>query len=1051
VSLSCLRSREFGGRWWLGAVLALAALPAYTEAAAPVDFNRQIRPILSDRCFACHGPDANHRKAGLRLDDEASAKAESIVPGKPDESPLIARILSTDPDEQMPPPDAHKPLLNAEEIAVFRQWVAEGAKWAKHWAYETPARPTPPAVDGSENAIDQFLQARLQSEGLAATPEASRETLLRRLSLDLIGLPPTPSEVDAFLADTSPNAYEKQVDRLLASPHYGERMAMEWLDGARFADTNGYQNDFNRSMWLWRDWVIRAYNENMPYNQFTVEQLAGDLLPNPTPDQVLATGFSRNNRSNTEGGSIEEEWHVEKVIDRVETTSTVFLGVTMGCARCHDHKYDPISQREFYQFFAFFNGTEDKGFYEETRGNAGPIVRKSSFEQQLKLDQLEESVRQSRAALDAAQSDTGNGFEEWKTKVAQAPTPAIGKSQTLHVPLQGDLGFRTMDTEGIATLGGGEPVWADGILGQALELAGTPESFVDLGQTVQFSRAGKFSVAMWLLPEGPGSAFSKMDDAAKYRGVDLLVGADGELAVHLVSSWPDDAVKVIAEEKLRMGQWSHVCITYEGNSSAEGIRIYIAGRRVKHRTEVGKLSGSIDTQQPLRIGKRSDSAFFKGMIADFRVFDRALTDRKVDSLVEGTLAPSLKAPGLEARTASLMEFFTLRGDDKVTQAREALTKAEEARDKFLNEEVPSAMVMRELPEPRPTYKLVRGQYNAPDTSEQLYPDVPKFLPSLPENMPRNRLALARWLVSPENPLTARVAVNRIWNRFFGQGLVKTLDNFGVQSEAPLHPELLDWLATEFVSTGWDVKGLQKKIVMSAAYRRSSTVTPDLIARDPENRLFARGPRFRMNAEVIRDNALAIGGLLKPRIGGPSVKPYQPDGLWAELAGGAGEGPYVLATGDDLYRRSLYTYRKRTVPHPTLSTFDAPSFELCTVYRARTNTPLQALALLNDTTYVEAARGLAQRMLTEASGDGEARLAYGFRIATGRKPTASETSTLATGLSQYLSTYTNAPDDAKTLIETGESEPDPRVDPVQLAAYTAVAGVMLNLDETITKE
>lgn len=1050
-------SHARSGRWWV-VVAALAVAFAWpvraAETGSTVDFNRQIRPILSDRCFHCHGPDANHRKADLRLDEEASAKASAILPGKPDESPLLARIISSDPDEKMPPADAHKPPLNDEEVALFRRWIAEGAVWANHWAYVKPARPEPPAVQ-QEGAvatpIDKFLQSRLEKEGLQPTGEAPRETLLRRLSLDLIGLPPTPQEIDYFLADTSPNAYEKQVDRLLASPHYGERMAMDWLDGARFADTNGYQNDFNRSMWLWRDWVIEAFNENMPYDQFTVEQLAGDLLPNASDEQRLATGFCRNNRSMTEGGSLEDEWHVEKVIDRVETTSTVFLGLTMGCGRCHDHKYDPISQREFYQFFAFFNGTQDKGFYEETRGNTGPIVRKPDFDDQLKLNELDAAVLKAREALTAAQSGTNSGFDAWKAKVAASPAPAVGRTQTLHAPLSGDLGITTQEGGGSATFGGAAPVWSDGILGPALQLDGTPESYVDLGQSDVFDRDKRFSIAMWLRAEGPGSPFSKMDDAAKFRGVDVMLGAGGELAVHLVHAWPENALKVVTETPFPMNQWAHLCVTYDGSNTPDGIEIFVAGRKVSHRTETNTLTDRVSTTQPIRLGRRSESNFFAGAITDFRVFDRALTERKVNSLIDGTLAKSFQSQPTDTQLVALTEFFTVRGDDVVAKAREELTRAEEAREKYLNDEVPSAMVMQEMDTPRPTYRLVRGQYNAPDTSELLQPNVPAFLPPLPGDVPANRLALARWIVSPENPLTARVAVNRLWNKFFGQGLVKSLDNFGVQSEAPLHPELLDWLATEFIASGWNVKQLQKQMLMSAAYRRSSTVSPELLARDPENRLLARGPRFRLTAEVIRDNALAIGGLLAPKIGGPSVKPYQPEGLWAELAGGAGEGPYVQATGDDLYRRSLYTYRKRTVPHPTLTTFDAPGFELCQVYRARTNTPLQALALLNDTTYVEAARGLAERMLQETAGEPSQRILFGFRLATGRVPTPSEAATLEEGLNGYLTSFGSAPEEAKALIANGESEPAPDLDPVQLAAYTAVAGVLLNLDETISKE
>lgn len=1046
---------RFSSRLATGACLLLAGHAVAEPSAGTVDFNRDIRPILSDRCFACHGPDAAARKANLRLDVEADAKLKAVIPGQPDASPLIARISATDPDDVMPPPAAHKPALSAEEIEVFRRWIAEGAPWAQHWAFVKPERPELPPVSNAawvRTPVDQFVLAKLESQGLSPAPEAPRETLIRRLSFDLTGLPPTPEEVDAFVADNRPDAYERVVERLLNSPHYGERMAMEWLDGARFADTNGYQNDFNRAMWPWRDWVIQAYNNNMPYDQFTVEQLAGDLLPNATLSQQVASGFHRNNRSNTEGGSIEEEWHVEKVVDRIETTGTVFMGLTLGCARCHDHKYDPISQREFYEFFAFFNATEDRGFYEETRGNAGPIVSLPNFEQQLALSAMDAAIAAARTELEAARAGTEDGYAAWKAEVASATPAKLGGSQLLRARLGGDLGIETPAGGGSGVYGGAAPKWAEGLPGPALELDGTPESHVDLGQTVQFSKDQPFSIGMWLRADAPGAPLSKMQDSAAYRGVDMLVLDQGEFAVHLVNEWPANALKVTANEKLPLGKWTHVLVTYDGSSRPQGIKIFFAGRNVGTRTDVATLSGPIDTSEPLRVGRRSDSGFFKGAVADLIITDRALTARKVASIIDGALGPVAAQTDLpEARAAMLREFFTMRGDQRVLEAEQALKRHEEEKAKYQAEKVPTVMVMREMAEPRPTYRLERGQYNLPNKSEQLYPGLPKFLPPMPENAPNNRLGLALWLVSPEHPLTARVAMNREWLRLFGQGLVKTPDNFGTQSEAPTNQPLLDWLATEFIASGWDIKAMLRLLVTSATYRQHSATNPELLARDPENLLLARGPRFRLKAELIRDNALAVSGLLKPRIGGPSVKPYQPEGLWAELAGGAGEGPYVQATGDDLHRRSLYTYRKRTVPHPTMSTFDAPSFEVCTVYRARTNTPLQALALLNDMTYVEAARNLAIRMLTEAAPERVERLTHGFRLATGRRPTPRELELLDSGLTNYLEHYRSAPADADAMAANGSAPAPEGMDRVQLAAYTAVASVVLNLDETITKE
>ncbi len=778
------------GGWLLTLAMAavgwLSVTPRLAAADGPVDFSRDVLPVLSENCFACHGPDPMARKADLRLDVKEGAlrtKDPVVIPGKSSESELIRRITSLDRDEVMPPFRSTK-KLTAAQVDTLKRWVDQGARWNRHWAFEPIVRPALPAVrDASwcRNPIDRFVLAGLEAKGFAPSPAGSGTTLIRRLSLDLAGLPPTPAEVDAFLAE-GPLAYDQHVDRLLASPLYGERMSMEWLDGARFADTNGYQNDFARIMWPWRDWVIAAFNRNQPFDRFLVDQVAGDLLPDAGLAQRIATGFNRNNRTVTEAGSIEEEWRIENAVDRVETTSMVFLGLTMGCARCHDHKFDPISQAEFYQFLGFFNSVNEKGVYTEQRGNVPPLV-----------------------------------------------------------------------------------------------------SLPTAGET----------------------------------------------------------------------------------------------KRVKE---------------------------------------------------------------LETALAAAAKRKDKKEEEKLAKDKDDVQKA-----------ITNLMVMEDTANPRATYVLKRGRYDMPDTSRPVEPGVPSSMPPLPKGAKRNRLGLATWLTAPENPLTARVAVNRIWQHHFGTGLVKTAENFGIQGESPSHPELLDWLSSELIRTGWDVKALHRLIVTSATFRQRSSAAEALQLRDPENRLLGRGPRFRLAAEVVRDNALAIAGLLVKRLGGPSVKPYQPAGLWEELAGGAGEAPYVQDKGAPLYRRSLYVYRKRTVPHPVMATFDAPSREVCQVKRPRTNTPLQALELLNDLTYVEAARQLAQHAIEEAGATDTERLVYAFRRALARLPSAAELELLLRGLKRYQAVYRADPAAARELIGNGDSPADSSIDPGVLAAYMASAGVILNLDETITLE
>jgi hypothetical protein len=1035
-------------------LILFAALGHAPGAADGVVFSRDVLPILSNHCFLCHGPDKTLRKAKLRLDTRDGAM-RVIVPGKSAESDLIQRITATDPTELMPPPKSNRKLTAAQK-ELLRRWIDQGAPWGKHWAYEAVHQPEPPKTNKPRwcrNDIDHFILARLEKEGVTPATEAARETLIRRVTLDLTGLPPTLKEIDAFLADRSPGAYGRVVDRLLASERYGERMAMDWLDAARFADTNGFQNDFERSMWPWRDWVIAAFNKNMRFDRFVIEQIAGDMLPGPSLEQKIATGFNRNNRTVTEAGSIDEEWRVENTVDRVETTTMVFLGLTMGCARCHDHKYDPIAQKEFYRFYAFFNSINEKGVYTEQRGNMPPLVSVPTAADRGRLKQLntaitaaEKAVREKSASIAAAQ-------EKWEREQVTKPATAAVGGLLVKFPLDGRLDI--VSGEGAKNFGRGKitgrPNWTDGPFGKVLALEGKGDSFVDAGDAVRLERTGKFSFGGWVKPQADGAILSKMDDSAAYRGFDLLV-SNGKVDVHIINTWPANALKVSSMESLDAKQWSYVMVTHDGSGKARGVSIYINGRSVPLHVHNDTLTGMITTAQPLRLGKRSTSIPLKGALTDIRFYNRTLSAAEVGNVMQQPWLPVLKLPAAKRTPemkAGLGRLFRQTFATDLHAAERLLIKLRKDKAEY-EKKIPTVMVMEELPQPRPTYLLKRGRYDMPDKGQQVEPGVPACLPALPKGVPNNRVGLARWLVDPANPLTARVTVNRFWQHYFGTGLVKTAENFGVQGETPSQPELLDWLAAEFVRSGWNVKALQKLIVMSAAYRQDSKGTPELLKRDPENRLLAHGPRLRLPAEVVRDNALAISGLLVEKVGGPSIKPYQPAGLWDELAGGAAS-QYVQDKGADLYRRSLYIYRKRTVPHPALSTFDAPSREVCQVKRQRTDTPLQALALLNDVAYVEAARALAQRMVSEGGTNREQRLIYAFRRATARRPNAVEIQVLLKGLDRYLRFYRADTKAAQELIRHGETPMSGKMDTAALAAYTALASIILNLDETISKE
>ncbi len=1018
-----------------------------------INFRQQIQPILAKKCYACHGPDSTHREAELRLDQEDSAKGQAITAGDADNSELMVRILSTDVQSVMPPPESGH-SLTPTEIETLRKWINQGAPWQQHWAFDPISKQELPKVvqfadgAGAKNEIDRFIYRSIQAAGLQPSPTAEKHTLIRRAYLDLIGLPPTFEQVQAFVNDTRPVAFEKVIDELLASPQYGEQMAVSWLDAARFADTNGYQNDFYRSMWPWRDWVINAFNQNLSYDQFIIQQIAGDLLPAPSNDQMIATGFNRNNRSVTEGGSIEEEWQVENCIDRVETTAASFLGLTLGCARCHDHKYDPISQKEFYQFYAFFNNVDEKGVYNERRGNTEPLLSVPTATQIAALEQLQSRIAGLKAKITPAATSTTELLNQWRSQNSTAG------QDSLPSPI-----FVAKLTPEVKTLGMSPA-------GPSLQLTGQPDSVaLPSPPDFLFKNDQAFSWSAWITGDSRGAIFGQMDESDAYRGVDGIILGDGRVKIHLISQWRTDAIAVISKVSLPKDQWTFITATYDGAGKASGYKLYFNGKKVNVEVDIDALNGPISPKVLFKIGQRSQSELFSGQLADFRLYDQLLSDdhivRSMKHAVVANYDSNLPQPSQDYSAAQEVatQFINSLEHQSITQK---IGELQVEIDKQKSQQQ-TTMIMRDRPEYRETYLLRRGQYDQPETSEPLWPAIPKALPQLTAQQPNNRLGLARWMVDERNPLVARIAVNRAWYKFFKRGLVESVDNFGRQGAPPTHPELLDWLADDFRKSGWDLKRLHKQIMSSATYQQSSNLTEEFAALDPANQWLARGPRHRLGGEQIRDLALSISGLLQNKMGGPSVRPYQPDGLWEELAGGANDGPYKHEVGPDLYRRSLYTYRKRTVSHPTVASFDAPSWEICQVKRSITNTPLQSLALLNDVTYVEAARNLAQQMLHQAAQNkpNAAQVAqensvaqaieFGFQSTVLRKPTIIELDTLTNGYQQYLTYYQANPDQAEALTKIGESKSDTSLSTTQLAAMTSVASILLNLDEVITKE
>lgn len=1022
-------------------MLAAALVRTPLRAAPAIEFARDIRPILSNNCFKCHGFDEKERQADLRLDTSEGATLElpsgsrAIVPGKSGESALVARITSQDPDEQMPPPDTNK-KLTAEQIELLKRWIDEGAEYRAHWSFVAPKPVEPPAVQHEaqvRNPIDRFVLARLEAEKLEPSPPAERITLLRRVTLDLTGLPPTLAEIDAFIADADANAYEKVVDRLLASPRYGEHMARYWLDNARYGDTHGLHLDNERSMWPYRDWVINAFNTNLPFNQFTVEQLAGDLLPEATLQQRIATGFHRCNVSTSEGGSIDEEVLVRYAVDRVETTATVWMGLTAGCAVCHDHKYDPITQRDFYRLFAYFNAVAEKAM-DGNIATPPPIIERPSDEQIFRRQEL----RDARAAVD----------QQIAAALSQVEyVEPIGANLTTDQPH--------------------EFVWID----DAIPEGAKPSTDNGGWQWVSQLDRPVFS--------GQRATIRRAQDVMQHyfteAAAPLLVGAGDTLFAYVFLD-PSDLPKAIMLQ-FHDGDWEQRALWGEdvipfGTAGSAGKQVVgplpEAGKWVRLEIEAAKLG--------LASGAKLNGWAFTqhggtvlwdkaGILTRTPQPGQRWTSLAAwDAAHHGHSPTDLPGPVKEAvdkpaadrtpeQTAAVRNYFfeyvypdTQPVFDPLHQQRGDVDK----RLAELESKIPRTLVMADVEQPRETFMLIRGAYDK--KGDKVTAGVPASLPPLPAGAPENRLSLARWLVDPQHPLTARVAVNRYWQKYFGVGLVKTAEDFGSQGEWPSHPELLDWLAVEFINSGWDVKHMQKLIVTSNTYRQSSRVSPELVERDPENRLLARGPRYRVDAETVRDCALATSGLLIEQIGGPSVKPYQPAGLWEAIGFvGSNTSKFTQDHGDALYRRSMYTFWKRTCPPPSLLTFDAPSRETCTVRRSRTNTPLQALVLMNDEQYVEASRRLAERMMTEGGSSPPDRASYAFRLATARPPRTDELEVLLKTYEAQLADYRADAEAAGKLLAIGESKRNEALDQAELAAWTMVANLILNLDETVTKE
>lgn len=1161
--LLSLTASLFGASVWLTACQQSIDKPAEIVAAEAnlpekVDYNLHVKPILSDRCFACHGPDKNKQQAGLRLDTpegayEALAKSghTAVVPGNLAKSELVSRILSADPEEMMPTPQSNL-SLTTEEKALLIRWIEQGAEYKEHWSLIAPTMPDIPKVkDGKwvKNDIDRFVLAKLEARNLTHAPEADKTTLLRRVSLDLTGLPPTPAEVDAFLADKSPNAYEKVVDRLLKSPHYGERQAVEWLDVARYADTHGYQDDGLRTVWPYRDWVIRAYNRNLSFDRFISWQLAGDLLPNTgnaahRREQLIATAFNRNHQQSQEGGIVDEEYRVEYVSDRTNTFGKAMLGLTVECARCHDHKYDPISQKDYYSLFAFFNSNNDRGQI-PYNGEAAPTITLTKPETDAKLKFIREQLTPIEQKLNPNRPDYQQRFGQWLTTAQQRPLSTIDSGLIAHYTF--DEADRTdisayvkaqnekkkleeakrkkeeeararlkkpeekkPEKKEVAKRKTKEELWNDprnafensvndtlparlggdpdkvpyavpGRFGKARYLPG--DSFIELPWNFgAFEQNEPFTVSSWFNLAKPNMALTLMGRTTGpmdgQRGYQLDLLADGRLKLTLSHVWPANAIDIESIDKVPVHQWFQVAFAYNGMGKANGLTLYLNGKPMRtkvltdnliHSTVYGK-DRTHWAQHAFYVGRMHDYFYKDFAVDELRIYDRCLTPLEMPQLAgqPDALAAALRTPVANRTPAQRTGLYTyyVTTQDPIYQQEFAQAMKLRGEQIMLYTNSDQVMVMHERSEPRITHLLKRGAYDAP--GEVVTPAVLHSMKPIPADLPKNRLGLAKWLLLPENPLFSRVMVNRFWQQYFGQGLAKNSDDFGNQGALPSHPELLDYLAVRFregtgqPGSAWNAKALHKLIVMSATYRQSSSVPEKTREADPDNVFLSRGASYRMSAEQVRDNALAASGLLNQRVGGPSVHPYQPAGIWEALAT-RNAVKYVQNHGDSLYRRSMYTIWKRSSPPPMMLNFDAAERHTCIVKRQKTSTPLQALVTLNDPQFVEAARVLAQQsplhpqrgdLLTRQpllqAGLAEGSIDYFFKAVISRPARPEELKLMTQLYAEELADFKANPKRARELLSVGEYPVDKTWNPAELAAWTVVTSTIMNFDEAIIK-
>ncbi|MCC7156387.1 MAG: DUF1553 domain-containing protein [Bryobacterales bacterium] len=1038
---------------------------AAANRVAPVDFQKDVRPILADACFACHGPDKATRLMNLRLDtrDGAFQKRKSgspIVPGNPQASLVYQRITQEKAALRMPPAMSHKTLTDAQK-EIIRRWIQQGAPWKEPWAFSAPKRPALPPVRHASwprNPIDRFILARLEAAGLKPAPEADRRTLARRVSLDLTGLPPEPAAVDAFLNDKSPKAYEKYVDQMLASPRWGEHRARYWLDAARYGDTHGIHVDNYREMWPYRDWVIAAFNHNMSFDEFTKEQIAGDLMPSPTMDQLIATGFHRCNVTTNEAGVILEEIDAIYAKDRADTTAAVWMGLTLGCATCHDHKFDPLSQKDFYAMTAFFRNTQQHTM-DDNIPDTPPVLVVPRDEDRPRWERLRQEESETRARMLTVRASSEPQFERWlaggEYREISAPVPR--RPEILRLDMRDGPAVVTEDGRRTLDTGAGVAV-GDASTAERKALHFAKKASAELGPLERIEPDKPFSVTAWFyFPRNEDSfvVASQSDNLDKNRGWVLQIGA--RVPSFRMAGDDGRGISIAAGhlEQLQPGTWNHLAVTYDGSREQAGLSLYVNGHTVTTQgagDQNTNLRGCFNTRVPVRLAKEGERGLGDGAIADFRIFDRVITEEEAHMVSQWPRLDTARHKPVailtqEERDALQLYFVSNRDEEYIRLASRLPEFKAERRE--IRQRGAVTHIMQERTDTRPyAYVLFRGMYD--QKRQKVEPDTPAALPSMRADMPHNRLGLAEWLIDPANPLTARVTVNRFWQETFGTGLVKTSEDFGSQGQPPANPELLDWLAVDFRESGWDVKRFFRQMVLSAAYRQSAQTTPEKLQKDPDNRLLSRGPRFRMDGEMIRDMALESSGLLSPKIGGPSVKPYQPEGIWEAVAMiGSNTRFYKQDSGDKLYRRSLYTFWKRSAPPASMEIFNAPTRETCTVRRERTDTPLQALVTLNDPQFVEAARYLAEKAY-QSSPDFDAQIDFVTMRVLSRPMQDREREIVRRGYGEFSSYYKEEPQKAEKLLATGASPYDHNIDPAAFAALTMVTSQIMNLDEALNK-